>query len=268
MSTQDKGLMHVLIGVPSLQWRSWPDSTGPLWQNITAWSADKMPNRYTRFADNMDAYVEKSYSVVICSPIMKLHSTEAATTEPSIRGSTRSADRGVALARLAAPGGPPPFLVYKAAVRLRTGHPARGRTTPILFLYGVQARPGGGSLLPASATASASLLDAQTATAVVFVPNGFDDHEKNLMGATYLVDPTLLMAAPQDNDPRDAELCKAFLDLKVHHACRNDNGELAATAVGIPVAHIDKMGFGQPRITTEDDCTPPPTPPRRTTRHL
>ena len=95
---------------------------------------------------------------------------------------------------------------------------------------------------------------------------GFDDANSLVQGATYLIDPTLLMAAP--DDPRDGELCTAFLDLKVPHACRNEQGEMAPTAVGITVAFIDKLGCGQPRITTEDDRTPQPTPPRRTTRLL
>ena len=69
--------------------------------------------------------------------------------------------------------------------------------TPMLFLYGIQARPGKGGCGMSGSTESdfaKSLKPLQVATAVVYIQTGWEDEE--LVGSTYLVDPTHLASWP------------------------------------------------------------------------
>lgn len=71
------------------------------------------------------------------------------------------------------------------------------KKTPMLFLYGIQARPGKvgcGTSCSTESDFAKSLKPFQVATAVVYIQTGWEDEE--LTGSTFLVDPTKLASWP------------------------------------------------------------------------
>ena len=71
------------------------------------------------------------------------------------------------------------------------------KKTPMLFLYGIQARPGKegcGTSCSTESDFAKSLKPFQVATAVVYIQTGWEGEE--LVGSTFLVDPTKLASWP------------------------------------------------------------------------
>lgn len=75
--------------------------------------------------------------------------------------------------------------------------------TPMLFLYGIQARPGRVGCASGSTETdiAKSLRSLQVATAMVYIQTGWEGEE--LVGSTYLVDPTKLASWPAVDTPEN-----------------------------------------------------------------
>ena len=216
---------------------------------------DKSRVAYVDFADNMAEYIKPNYTVMIASPVMERRDTGR---DPS--GASVATHRS----RHTTSQEPPRVLAYYDTVHyVGADQQDLGAVSrvPLLFLYGLQARPGG----PPSAESEGGVFGGvpkvhpaePTAVVCMQTSGGYAP-----TFSQHLVDPDCLVKVDASNACQ--ELRELVKNVGVATATRNNLSEVMTTEVKIPLADPDLMGACLPFLAPED-CAPCVTQPNQPT---